>query len=148
MRHGAVHGPDQGFVLGAMRGLDAGSDARRVHGFIGELCHWLDHRRFETGSPVERAVGALEDEPFSDRGVAETAAMHGVSREHLNLVFRRRHGRPPGVWLLERRRARARELLADTPLRMSEVAERCGMGSARRLSRALRRDDQRRSHSG
>jgi transcriptional regulator GlxA family with amidase domain len=138
-RHGAVHGPDDGSLLLALRRLRQADGQRAVHAFVAEVVDWLERRRDAGLSPVELAAESLARDPFRDWSVKRLAAAHGVSREHLSEVFRERFGAPPGAWLLERRLAYARELLSGTGLPVAEVARRCGLVCARRLSRALKR---------
>ena len=138
-RHGAVHGPDDGGLLLQLRRLEPAAGQRAVHGFVAELSDGLERSRGAALSPVQRAAEALAREPFRDWSVKALAASHRISREHLSEVFRQRFGVPPGAWLLERRLAYARELLACTQLPLEAIAARCGLGCARRLSRALKR---------
>lgn len=136
-RYGAIHGPDDGFILARMRRLRRDSPQAAVLAFVAELVDFIAAAHSARLSPVERAADRLAAEPFADWSVKRLAAESGVSREHLTEVFAARHGEPPGAWLLRRRLEHARELLRDTARPVGEVARLCGLGSARRLSRAL-----------
>lgn len=138
-RFGAIHGPDDGFLLARMRRLDRGSAQPAVMSFIAELVEFIASAHAARQSPVERAVARLAADPFADWSVKRLAAEAGVSREHLTEVFTQRFGESPGAWLMRRRLEHASELLRDTGRPIGEVARACGLGSARRLSRALAR---------
>ncbi|NRA36902.1 MAG: helix-turn-helix transcriptional regulator [Planctomycetes bacterium] len=137
--YGRIHGPDDGSLLRRIKKLGVGSSASAVHNFVHELQEWLELRYSPPISAVDRALQFIEEHPHSDKGVSEIAAEFKVSREHLNLCFAQRHGISPGQWLLHKRLAYARELLTLGSLGLKEIAIRCGMGNARRLSRALKR---------
>jgi AraC family transcriptional regulator, transcriptional activator of pobA len=80
-----------------------------------------------------------------DRGHAEPLSLRDVAREvgmtpgHLTTVVRRRTGRTVQEWIIERRMAEARRLLADTDLPVGEVARRVGMSDPGYFSRLFRR---------
>ena len=62
-----------------------------------------------------------------------------VTPGHLTTVVRRRTGRTVQEWIIERRMAEARSLLADTDLPVGEVARRVGMPDPGYFSRLFRR---------
>ncbi|WP_156687262.1 helix-turn-helix transcriptional regulator [Mycobacterium sp. Marseille-P9652] len=81
-----------------------------------------------SGEPLLADVFAVIDrrygEPLSLRDVA---AEIGISPGHLTTVVRRRTGRTVQDWIIERRLAAARKLLADTDLPVAEIARRVGI---------------------
>jgi AraC-like DNA-binding protein len=63
----------------------------------------------------------------------------GMTPGHLTTVVRRRTGRTVQEWIIERRMAEARSLLADTDLPVAEIARRVGMSDPGYFSRQFRR---------
>ena len=55
-------------------------------------------------------------------GLNELAALVNLSRFHFCTAFRMATGRTPHEWLTHQRIARARELLADPALRITDIA--------------------------
>jgi len=86
----------------------------------------------EVFAVIERRLG----EPLSLRDVAREL---GMTPAHLTTVVRRRTGRAVGEWIIERRMAEARALLAETDLPIAEVARRVGMHDAGYFSRLFGR---------
>lgn len=93
-----------------------------------------------SGEPLLAEVFAVIDrrhaEPVSLRDVAREL---GITPGHLTTVVRRRTGRTVGEWIVERRMAVARGLLAETDLPVSEVARRVGMADPGYFSRTFKR---------
>jgi AraC-like DNA-binding protein len=92
------------------------------------------------GEPLLAQVFEVIDrrlaEPLSLRDVA---AEVGVTPGHLTTVVRRRTGRTVGDWIVERRMAAARGLLAETDLPVAEVARRVGLPDPGYFSRLFSR---------
>ena len=99
----------------------------------------MDNLR-RSGEPLLADVFAVIDrrhaEPMSLRDVAREV---GMTPGHLTTVVRRRTGRTVQEWIIERRMAEARSLLADTDLPVGEVARRVGMSDPGYFSRQFRR---------
>jgi AraC family transcriptional regulator, transcriptional activator of pobA len=80
-----------------------------------------------------------------DRRLAEPLSLRDVARElgmtagHLTTIVRRRTGRTVQDWIVERRMAEARSLLADTDVPVGEIARRIGMSDPAYFSRLFRR---------
>jgi len=80
-----------------------------------------------------------------DRRHAEALSLRDVARElgvtpgHLTTVVRRRTGRTVQEWIIERRMAAARGLLAETDLPVAEVARRVGVPDPGYFSRLFSR---------
>ena len=70
--------------------------------------------------------------------VGDLAAHAGVSPRTLARRFADRLGTSPGAWLLARRVAEARRLLAETDLPVEAIASRVGLASAVNLRRRFR----------
>jgi AraC family transcriptional activator of pobA len=94
-----------------------------------------------SGEPLLADVFAVIDrrhaEPLSLRDVA---AEVGMTPGHLTTVVRRRTGRTVQDWIIERRMAESRRLLADTDLPIQEVARRVGIADPGYFSRLFRRN--------
>jgi len=86
----------------------------------------------EVFSVIDRRLG----EPLSLRDVASEL---GITPGHLTTVVRRRTGRTVQEWIIERRMAEARSLLADTELPVGEVALRVGISDPGYFSRQFHR---------
>jgi len=93
-----------------------------------------------SGEPLLAEVFEVIDrryaEPLSLRIVAGEL---GVSPGHLTTVVRRRTGRTVQDWIIERRMAEARGLLAETDLPVAEVARRVGVPDPGYFSRLFSR---------
>jgi AraC family transcriptional regulator of adaptative response / DNA-3-methyladenine glycosylase II len=80
----------------------------------------------------------LGTESASERTVMQTLSVRlGVSDRHLRRVFEQRLGVSPLQYLLTRRLLTAKQLLADTPLPVSQVALASGFASLRRFNAAF-----------
>ncbi|MGI6336394.1 MAG: helix-turn-helix domain-containing protein [Eubacteriales bacterium] len=80
-------------------------------------------------APVEAAIRFIEDNLAQPITLADIAAAANLSPVYFHKRFRLRTGRTPREFLLERRIARARQLLLTTDLPVSLIAERCGFSS-------------------
>lgn len=70
--------------------------------------------------------------------VGELAAELALSEYHFARMFRTSFGLPPHAWILQRRLARVRELLAGSDLALADVAAACGFASASHLANRFR----------
>jgi AraC-like DNA-binding protein len=93
-----------------------------------------------SGEPLLAEVFEVIDrrhaEPLSLRDVAGEI---GVTSGHLTTVVRRRTGRTVLEWIIERRMAEARTLLAETDLPIAEVGRRVGVADPGYFSRLFSR---------
>ncbi|WP_068020985.1 helix-turn-helix transcriptional regulator [Nocardia mexicana] len=93
-----------------------------------------------SGEPLLAEVFEVIDErhgqPLSLRDVAGAV---GLTPGHLTTVVRRRTGRTVQDWIIERRMAEARRLLAETDLPVAEIARRVGISDAGYFARLFRR---------
>lgn len=74
-----------------------------------------------------------------DLGVAELAAVAGLSRYHFTRLFTRHTGLPPAAWLVEIRIREAARLLRETELSIKEIASRAGFQDAGYLGKVFQR---------
>lgn len=71
-------------------------------------------------------------------GLSELAGLCSLSEYHFARMFRESFGLPPHQYLLARRLAKARQLLAGGELPLGEVALACGFASASHFSNRFR----------
>lgn len=88
---------------------------------------------------LKRALDFIESQIAEPIGVTEIAAAGGTSAFHFSRAFRHTMGRPPYAYLLERRIAKAKPLLATSMLPLSEIARQCGFGGVSQFSRMFKR---------
>jgi AraC family transcriptional regulator len=84
---------------------------------------------------ADRAAGAQAAAPLTLQALAEAAHL---STYHFSRMFKASFGIAPHAWVLQRRVARARELLARPRMPLAEVAARCGFASLSHMNAALR----------
>jgi len=112
--------------------------AHAVHTFVMQLYEHAEHRLRAAQSPVEQAVVAVLENPCRPWSLKQIAADAGVSREHLSRAFTQRVGRPPHRYLTEARLRKALQLLRDTDLPLTTVAEQSGFVTTHSLARQVR----------
>ncbi|MBU8540638.1 AraC family transcriptional regulator [Falsiroseomonas tokyonensis] len=88
---------------------------------------------------VRRATAYMMENLDSEIGLAELSALVGLSPTHFCTAFRRSTGLPPHAWLTEARMERAKALLADPRLSLTEVAQTVGYGGQSAFGAAFRR---------
>lgn len=71
--------------------------------------------------------------------VGELAEQVGLSRSHFSRAFSQRFGLAPQRYILDRRIAKARGLLVETDLPVSDIAMMCGFATPSHLSKAFKR---------
>ena len=86
---------------------------------------------------VFSVIERLHTEPLS---LSDVAREVGMTPGHLTTIVRRRTGRTVQEWIIERRMAEGRRLLADTDLPIQEVARRVGITDPGYFSRLFRRE--------
>ncbi|WP_211101524.1 AraC family transcriptional regulator [Niveispirillum sp. SYP-B3756] len=84
---------------------------------------------------VLRMMGNLA----GDHGLADLARECGISVGHFSRAFKQSAGMSPHQWLLERRVAQARHLLATSPSPIAEIAQQCGFADQSHLTRVFER---------
>lgn len=80
----------------------------------------------------------LEAHLAKDMSLAQLAAVAGLSVAHFCRAFKASTGRSPGTWRAERRTARAKALLADTRLSITEIAAACGFADHSHFGKVFR----------
>lgn len=85
-----------------------------------------------------RVQELIEDRLDSALTVGELAAELALSEYHFARMFRASFGLPPHAWILQRRLARAREVLAAGDLALADIAAACGFASASHLANRFR----------
>lgn len=113
------------------------------------LIHTLRHysqRRLPTLRPtgglptwqLKRVVEFIEHHLSQPLTLADMANVTGLSDYHFARMFKQTTGYPPHRYVLRHRLTRARRLLAETSLNMTEIALRCGFGSSSHFSNRFR----------
>ncbi|MBN3455459.1 helix-turn-helix transcriptional regulator [Mycobacterium sp. DSM 3803] len=106
--------------------------ARLTDDVVGDLRRSGEPLLAEVFAVIERRLAG----PLSLRDVAETV---GMTAGHLTTLVKRRTGRTVGEWITERRMTRARELLSETDLPISDVARHVGILDPGYFTRQFRR---------
>jgi AraC family transcriptional regulator len=88
---------------------------------------------------LKRAQAFLEAHLSENVSLSEIAASCALSAAHFARSFQISTGMPPHRFLVERRVARARELLVNTKLPLSEIAVQCGFADQSHLTKTVRR---------
>ena len=106
--------------------------ARLASDVVGDLRH--------SGEPVLADVFAvIERRHAGSLSLRDVAREVGMTPGHLTTIVRRRTGRTVQEWIIDRRMAESRRLLADTDLPIQEVARRVGITDPGYFSRLFRR---------
>ncbi len=92
----------------------------------------------DTDPRIARAIDYIEAHLGKDLSVAEIATIAAMSPSWFQSVFRAIIGRPVFAYVRERRFERARVLLADRRLSLSQIAYTCGFSSHSHMSRMFR----------
>jgi len=81
----------------------------------------------------------IEDNVGEDISLSEIAAVSGLSVSHFKRLFRESVGLPVHQYLIRRRLERAKELLAEGKLSISQIAIETGFAHQSHLARHMRR---------
>lgn len=92
-----------------------------------------------TKTTVVRAMKLIEEGALDEDDISELAARLGIGPRHLSRLFRRHVGASPTQTAQTFRLQRAKRLLDETTLPISEVAGRAGFKSIRRFNDAFSR---------
>lgn len=90
-----------------------------------------------TSTTVGRALKLIEDGVLDDAGVEELAGRLGIGARHLARLFRRHLGASPLQTATSFRLHRAKRLLEETELQITEIAYLAGFKSLRRFNAAF-----------
>ena len=86
---------------------------------------------------LKRAEALLSENLSVQVPLGQVAEECGLSIRHLARAFRQSTGVPPHRWLLNRRVQRAKELLPNSKLSLSDVALACGFGDQSHFTRTF-----------
>jgi len=89
---------------------------------------------------LQRVLDYVEANLREDIALADLARLVAMSPGHFAHLFRQTTGLPPHRFVLERRIARAKMLLRDTALPITEIAQQVGCASHSHLSVMFHRD--------
>ena len=87
---------------------------------------------------LRRALDFIESHLGQPIGVTDIAAACGTSAFHFSRAFHHAMGVPPYAFLIERRVAKARNLLSTSVLPLTQIAAECGFGGLSQFSRMFR----------
>ncbi len=114
-----------------------GLNSKYLHLLFSALLSLLSSR-IEAAYPYKRAVEMLED-ITAEVSVQELAKMYKVSIPHFIRSFKQSYGATPCQYRISCQLALARNLLQDTALPLSAVAEECGFSDPFYFSRLFKR---------
>jgi len=103
----------------------------------------LPERRPSSGLPprkLQRVLDYIDSNLRDDMSLADLARIVAISPGHFAHLFRQTTGRPPHRFVMERRIERAKVLLRDTDLPITEIAEQVGCASHSHLSVVFHRE--------
>jgi AraC-like DNA-binding protein len=89
-------------------------------------------------SQVERALRFIEDNLHADFALGDVCHAAGLSSAHINRCFQSEVGTSVWQYVKARRLERARDLLNDTALSVSQIAASCGFASASHFTTSFR----------
>ena len=101
----------------------------------------------EPGKPIRRmsgrrlkeVLGYIEDNLSRDLSLTEIAAVTGLSVSHFKSLFHESVGLPPHQYLIRRRVERAKTLLGEGKMSISQIALETGFAHQSHLARHMRR---------
>ena len=88
---------------------------------------------------LKRACDAMEADLGESHSISRLAADCGLSSSHFARAFKETTGLAPHQWLSRRRVQRARELLAQTTMELTDIALTCGFVDQSHFSRVFSR---------
>ena len=92
-----------------------------------------------TGHALRRSLSFIEENLKRDLSLADIAQAAGLSVSHLKKTFRQATGVPVHRYVIQRRVERARMLLSQGKLSISEVAQESGFSHQSHLAKHMRR---------
>ena len=92
---------------------------------------------------LRRACDMMQAELDANHSIVRLATECGLSSSHFARAFRETTGLAPHQWLTRKRVERARELLAQTTMELSEIALVCGFVDQSHFSRIFARMEKR-----
>jgi AraC-like DNA-binding protein len=127
----------------AMRAGGTGLDLR-LNQMVGEFLSMVDaairgSERDELPEPLNAALLAMRGDLSRSWDSQDLAALTRLSPSHVRRLFRKHLRTSPHQWLLRQRLTHAQALIADSPLPMAEIADRCGFCDVYHFSREFKR---------
>lgn len=125
---------------------DSAAGAMECSGLMSALvCGMLSADVAQTPSPhaarLRRLIAHIDAKLHLPIESGEMAEVAGLSTSRLRAVFVQSFGIPPHQYLLQRRIARARQLLGEDHLSLKQIARACGFADEFHFSKAFRRID-------
>ena len=111
--------------------------AHAVHTYGGATAGSISIRGGLAPWQLRRACEFIETNLDGDPSIADVAAECGLSSSYFAKAFRQAMGMPPHVWLSTRRIDRAKRLLIEERLELSEISVACGFVDQSHLSRTF-----------
>ena len=91
------------------------------------------------GWQLRRITEHIQDRLTEDVSLNDLANLAGLSPRHLCTAFRESTGLPPHRWQIERRIERAKAMLTDPAVTITDVALACGFGTPSHFATMFRR---------
>lgn len=88
---------------------------------------------------IERQLASIYEQPATAPSVGDLARELGLSADHYTRIFRAVTGRSPRALIQMARLDRARQLMRESPLSLSEIAEQTGYSDVFQFSRLFKR---------
>lgn len=116
-----------------------GEDRLKELSVFYELLSRVCPKQSRDNSPIDASLSYIEknlsDTELSNKNLAETL---GISEVYFRRLFTEKLGLTPKQYILELRIKKAKMLLRDTPLSVTEIAEQCGFSSLYHFCRAFK----------
>lgn len=135
------------FIIDHLRQGEAiekrGSATRLFQVLLQEL--YDQSRKPETGTPrpyeaaIRRQVASIREQPGSVPKIRDLAKAMALSPDHYSRIFKKTVGQSPRELVQEARLERACQLLRETPLGITEIAEQVGYADVFQFSRIFKR---------
>jgi AraC-like DNA-binding protein len=91
------------------------------------------------GWQLRKVFGLIDSDPARSPSLEQLGSAVRISGRHLCRAFRESVGVPPRRYIIQRRIERAKELMRDPSLRLTDIALSTGFGDASSFSRSFRR---------
>jgi AraC family transcriptional regulator len=88
---------------------------------------------------IKRVTRAMEEALVRDIGLADLAALVGLSPYHFARAFKASTGSAPHRYMMERRVERAKEMLAASDQSVTQIAHACGFASSQHMATVFRK---------
>ena len=89
---------------------------------------------------IEALMAEMRDDPARDWTIDDMTRRAAMSAPKLNLLFKRKTGIPPHAYLVSCRLAAAKERLASSDARVTDIAQLLGFPSAQHFATQFRRE--------